>query len=91
MGTTHHIIIVCYTYSIFLYPDCPDASPFAFFTDDICFFLVDPRFANAACITSGYMTYDFFVHRYLVKDESPLGKQTQWHHVIGVTGIILGI
>lgn len=91
VATTHHVIIVSYTYYIFLNPDCPDAFPMAFFLDDVCFFLVDPRFANAAFITSGYMTYDFFIHRYWVQDTSPLGKQTQMHHVIGVGGILFGI
>ena len=66
VATMHHIIIVSYTYYVFLNPNCPKAFPMAFFLDDVCFFLVDPRFANAAFVTSGYMSYDFFIHRYWV-------------------------
>lgn len=42
-------------------------------------------------ITTGYLSYDFFVQKYLVKDFSPLGKQILMHHIMGPVGFMIGL
>lgn len=85
------MLIVCYVYYIFLHPDCPNGYPLAFFYEDQCFFQVDPRFAQAGCLTCGYMSYDMMIQYFYIKDNTPLGLQTWYHHIIGIIGIVLGV
>ena len=40
-------------------------------------------------VTTGYLTYDYFIQKYFVKDDSPLGKQMIWHHIVGVNMIVM--
>lgn len=92
VGNCHHMIVVCYTYYIFLHPDCPgETYPLAFFYEDKCFYQVDPRFAQAGCLTCGYMSYDLVIQYMFIQDHTPLGLQTWYHHIIGVVGIFLGV
>jgi len=41
-------------------------------------------------MVSGYLSYDYFIQTYWVKDTSPLGQQMFWHHVLGILGIGVG-
>jgi len=90
VANTHHIILCTIILNTFIYPNCDNPYPFQFFYEDSCFYLIDYRYAIPCFICCGYLTYDFYVQHYIIKDDSPLGRQMVWHHFLGILGIGVG-
>ena len=90
-ANSHHVILIGFILNNFITPNCEKDYPFEWFYEQACFEKVDKRFILVAMLTSGYLSQDFYVQKYMVKDDSPLGRQMVWHHISGVVGIILGI
>ena len=74
VANTHHLFVVCWVYMSFYYSTCPGGYPFAWFTEDRCFYHVELMQCQSAMITCGYLTYDFCVQKFLVKDTSNLAN-----------------
>ena len=79
------VMIMCYWNYLESQKDCD------FFTDDVCFMTMKPRFVAVEMVYIGYITENFIEYKYWIADTDATSKQMLWHHVIVVTGCWLGM
>lgn len=73
-SNTHHFILIGFILKNFMEPNCENGYPWAWFYEPACFAKMDKRFVLVAMLTCGYLTQDFYVQKYMVRDDSPLGR-----------------
>ena len=59
--------------------------------DEVCLMHVQKEQVIGACITAGYLSYDFLIEKIWIADPSPQAAQFLWHHIIGSTGLVVGM
>ena len=52
---------------------------------------MDKRHVYVAAFTGGYLIYDAIIIFFYVKPEDSLAKETAFHHIIGTTGLFVGV
>ena len=87
----HHVIITSYVLWIYCNPACQNPYPFKWFRDEVCMLEFDVNFIYAGLITAAFLSFDYCLQRYKVKDKkSKVAKLSLLHHLIGISGIVIG-
>lgn len=91
-ANTHHIIVAIYAYYNLTNPMCDEYNGFfTWFNDEKCLVTSDKRHVYISFITGGYLIYDGIVLFGIVRSYDALGLQTLVHHIIGTSGIFVGV
>jgi hypothetical protein len=86
-SNTNHVLvmIMCYINYLESQKDCD------FFTDDVCFMKMRPRFVAVEMVYIGYITENFIEYKYWIADNDPTSKQMIIHHIMVVSGVWMGL
>ena len=90
-ANTHHIMCVVLATYNFMNPRCENTKSFSWFTDEACMVTMDKRHVYIAAFTGGYLIYDGLVLILYVGASDALAWQTFFHHVIGTSGLFVGV
>lgn len=91
-ANTHHAIVAVYAIYNLMNPQCDTYNGiFTWFTDEKCMLTCNKNHVYIAAITGGYLIYDGIVLFCFVKSYDALGLQTLVHHIIGTSGLVIGV
>lgn len=73
-------------------PTCENtAGIWTWFRDETCMMTMDKRHVYTAALTAGYLIYDFIIQFWYVGATDALAMQTVIHHIIGTSGLFVGV
>ena len=73
-ANNHHVVACIAGFMNYFNSPCEGSYPFVWFYDDVCKLQVDPRFVCSSMITCGYLTYDWFIITFYIKDSGDLAR-----------------
>lgn len=91
-ANTHHVLVVLIGFYNFLNPACEGSQGiWTWFKDETCMMTMDKRHVYTAAFTGGYLIYDGIIIVCYVGASDALAWQTFFHHVIGTSGLFVGV